>query len=259
MNINLIYRNNSFNFDLRSDISISYLEDLASKLINKEKSSFELLYKEEILSENKKLLLKDVIKPKVNEPINIYINTFEKQVKQKQIFPKIKLFNNVITKPDNYESKNNNIFLNETEISQSLSENSLKLFHNFSRNNFKKKKKVEFTTQNKVFEETYNAKDNELFSLLKTLSQKIKEYDDILYKKNKNNISKNNIELITYENNIIAFKDKQIKFIKKLLNFFDNKDISILSERNNDLDEFYSELKQYDNKNYFERIQKKKI
>ena len=258
MNINLIYRNNSFNFDLRSDISISYLEDLASKLINKEKSSFELLYKEEILSENKKLLLKDVIKPKVNEPINIYINTFEKQVKQKQIFPKIKLFNNVITKPDNYESKNNNIFLNETEISQSLSENSLKLFHNFSRNNFKKKKKVEFTIQNKVFEETYNSKDNELFSLLKTLSQKIKEYDDILYKKNKNNISKNNIELITYENNIIAFKDKQIKFIKKLLNFFDNKDISILSEKNNDLDEFYSELKQYDNKNYFERIQKKK-
>ena len=258
MNINLIYRNNSFNFDLRSDISISYLEDLASKLISKDKSSFELVYNEEILSENKKLLLKDVIKPKVNEPINIYINTFEKQVKQKQIFPKIKLFNNVITKPDNYESKNNNIFLNETEISQSLSENSLKLFHNFSRNNFKKKKKVEFTTQNKVFEETYNSKDNELFSLLKTLSQKIKEYDDILYKKNKNNISKNNIELITYENNIIAFKDKQIKFIKKLLNFFDNKDISILSEKNNDLDEFYSELKQYDNKNYFERIQKKK-
>ena len=106
------------------------------------------------------------------------------------------------------------------EISQSLrSENSKQFFQNFAKNNIKKKKKVEFTTENKVFEEAYNAKDNELLSLLKILSQKIKEYDDILYKKNKNNSNKNNIELIIYENNIIAFKDKQIKFIKKLLIF----------------------------------------
>ena len=139
------------------------------------------------------------------------------------------------------------------EISQSLrSENSKKFFQNFAKNNIKKKKKVEFTTENKVFEEAYNAKDNELLSLLKILSQKIKEYDDILYKKNKNNSNKNNIELIIYENNIIAFKDKQIKFIKKLLNFFDNKDLGSLSSRNNDLDEFYSELNKYDYKNYFE-------
>ena len=153
MNINLIYHNNSFNFDLSSDISIGYLEDLASKIINKDKSLFELLYKEEILSENKKLLLKDVIKPQTNEPNNIYINIFEKQAKQKNIFPKIpkiKLFNSVITKPDNYKSRNNNIFLNEMEISQSLrSENSKKFFQNFAKNNIKKKKKVEFTTENK--------------------------------------------------------------------------------------------------------------
>ena len=257
MNINLIYHNNSFNFDLRSDISISYLEDLASKLINKDKSSFELIYKDENLSGNKKSLLKDKINPRANEPIDIYINIFEIQAKQKKIFPKIKLFNNVITKTDNYESKNNNIFLNETEISQSLSENSINIFQNFSKN-IKKKKKVEYTTQNKVFEEIFNLKDNELLSLLKALSQKIKEFDDILYKKSKNNNNKNNIELITYENNIINFKDKQIQFIKKLLNFFENKELSNLSSRNNDLDEFYAELNKYDNKNYLEKKQNKK-
>ena len=258
MNINLIYQNNSFNFDLRSEISINYLEDLASKLINKDKSSFELLYKDEILSENKKLLLKDIIKPLDNEPINIYINNLEKQGKPKKTFPKIKLFNNVISKGDNFGTKNNDIFLNETEISQSLSENSLKVFQSLSKNNIKKKIKIEYTTQNKVFEEIYNAKDNELFSLLKALSQKIKEFDDILYKNNKYNNNKNNIELITYENNIINFKDKQIRFIKKLINFFDNKNLSSLSMRNNDLDEFYFELNKYDNGNYFEKKQNKK-
>ena len=48
---------------------------------------FLLFIKEEILLENKKWLLKDVIKPKANEPINIYINIFENQSKQKKILP----------------------------------------------------------------------------------------------------------------------------------------------------------------------------
>ena len=61
MNINLVYQNKSFNFDLRKDISIKYLEDLASKLINKDISSFELLYKDNILSDDKNSLLKNII------------------------------------------------------------------------------------------------------------------------------------------------------------------------------------------------------
>ena len=131
MNINLIYQNNSFNFDLRKDISINYLEDLASKLINKDKSSFELLYKDSILSENKNSLLKDVIKTEKNIPINI-----STKIKSKNMLPKIKLIKNINNSDNSNEASNN---LNETEISQSMTENSIKVCQNLSKNKFSKK------------------------------------------------------------------------------------------------------------------------
>ena len=79
MNINLIYQNNSFNFDLRKDISIKYLEDLVSKLINKDKSSFELLYENNNLADYTNSLLKDHIKTDSN--VSIIISP--KKTKQK--------------------------------------------------------------------------------------------------------------------------------------------------------------------------------
>ena len=252
MNINLIYQNNSFNFDLRKDISIKYIEDLASKLINKDKSSFELLYKDNILSENKNSLLKDIVETETNIPININTKYPNKQLtKSKKIFPKIKLFNNKKI-GDNNDLKNN-LLLNETEISQTLSENSIKVFQNLSKYKLKNKNKIEYTTQNKVFEEIYNAKDNEIINLLKNLSQKIKEYDDVLYKRNKINYNKsNNNELITFEKNIIDFKDKQIQYLKKLIKFFEPTKKNDFSSQsiNIDLDELYNELFSYDNKDY---------
>lgn len=258
MNINLIYQNNSFNFDLRKDISIKYIEDLASKLINKDKSSFELLYKDNILSENKNILLKDIVETETNIPININTKYPNKQLpKSKKIFPKIKLFNRKNIGENN--DLKNNLLLNETEISQSLSENSIKLLQNLSKYKLKNKNKIEYTTQNKVFEEIYNTKDNEIINLMKNLSQKIKEYDDVLYKRNKNNYNKsNNNELITFEKNIIDFKDKQIQYLQKLIKFFEptkKKDFSSQSI-NIDLDELYKELFSYDNKDYL--VQNKK-
>ena len=242
MNINLIYQNNSFNFDLRKDISIKYLEDLASKLIKKDKSSFELLYKDKNLSENKNSFLKDIAKIELNIPINILI-----KIKSATKFSKLNLLKN-INNSDNSNEVSNNLNLNETEISQSMTENSIKAFQNLSKNKFSKKKIEEYTTQNKVFEEICNSKDNEIIYLMKTLSQKIKEYDDILYKNCKKNFNKNNNKLITFEKNIMNFKDKQIQFIKKLINFFEAKEQNDSSMQNIDLDEFYKELNMYDNK-----------
>ena len=257
MNINLIYQNNTFNFDLRKDISIKYLEDLASKLINKDKSSFELLYKDNILSEHKNSLLKDIVETENNILINITTKNPTKLIKtSKKVFPKIKFKNN------NKESNDlkNNLLLNETEISQSLSENSLKTLQNLSKHHFKGKK-IEYTTQNKVFEEIYNAKDNEIYNLMKNLSQKIKEYDDVLYKNYKNNYNYNKSELIIFEKNIINFKDKQIKYLKKLINFFEPIEKNDFSSQNItlDLDELYNHLNSYNNKDYYIQIQNNNI
>ena len=257
MNINLIYQNNTFNFDLRKDISIKYLEDLASKLINKDKSSFELLYKDNILSEHKNSLLKDIVETENNILINITTKNPTKLIKtSKKVFPKIKFKNN------NKESNDlkNNLLLNETEISQSLSENSLKTLQNLPKHNFKRKKN-EYITQNKVFEEIYNAKDNEIYNLMKNLSHKIKEYDDVLYKNYKNNYNYNKSELIIFEKNIINFKDKQIKYLKKLINFFEPIEKNDFSSQNItlDLDELYNHLNSYNNKDYYIQIQNNNI
>ena len=147
----------------------------------------------------------------------------------------------------------NNLLLNDIEISKSFSEHSIKVLQSLSKHNFRIEKN-KYTSQNKVFEEIYNTKDNEIFSLLKNLSQKIKEYDNILYKKYKNSFNKNNNELIIFEKNIIDFKYKKIKFIKKLLNFFDENDFPFNEII---LDEFYKELDLYYNKDYIIQYKKK--
>ena len=52
MYINFIYKNNTFNFNIKKDVSITYLKNLVSKMIEKDKSSFDLFYNNKILSEN---------------------------------------------------------------------------------------------------------------------------------------------------------------------------------------------------------------
>ena len=258
MNINLIYHNSSFNFDLRKDISIQYLEDLTSKLINKDKSSFDLIYKDITLTENSKSLLKDIVQTDENISIKITPKLTMTQLKEKNILPKLKTFNHSNVNYTESNVTNNNILLsNESELSQSFSDHSIKVLQKLTKHNTlnkrKKNLKTEYITQNIVFEEIYNLKENELLSLLKNFTEKIKEYDDILYKKCKNSFNKSNSELLLYEKNVMDFKDKQIKFIKKLLHYFDNKETDFL-------DDFYNEIKQYDNSeiilNYKSKISK---
>jgi hypothetical protein len=244
MNINLIYQNNSFHFDLRKDASIRYLEDLASKLINKDKASFNLSYKDNILSEGPNTLLKDILKTETNVHITISPKVNRSGGKIKKILPKLQISNQSISNTESIETKNN-LIMNDTELSQSFSENSIKVLQHLSKHNFGKIKnqKYEYFTQNKVFEEIYNSKENELLKFLKILSQKIKEYDDFLYKNYKKSFNRNNHTLLLFEKNVMNFKDRQIKFIKKLIEFFDNNEKDFL-------DEFYKELNKYDNKEY---------
>lgn len=255
MNINLIYKKYSFSFDLRKDISIKYVEDLASKLINKDKSSFHLLYKDNIISESSDSLLKDKVDTNSNIQIIISPKNDVPRLNIMKILPKVRKFKNINLNLNNKESidRNNDLIINKTEILNSLSDNSLKEKQELSKNNFSfdkyKIKEKKQKLKNAVFEGIYNNKENELLSLMINLSQKIKEYDSILYKKHKNDIrnSKNNKELLLFEKNVIEFKNNQIKLFKKLIKYFESKENDFL-KGNIILNEFYSDLKNYDNK-----------
>ena len=72
MNINLIYLGNNYNFDLRRDANIKYIQGLASKLISKDSSTFHLLYKKNCLSDyDDTTLIKDLTKDDNNISITI--------------------------------------------------------------------------------------------------------------------------------------------------------------------------------------------
>ena len=250
MNIELIYKNNSFNFDLRKDISVKYLEDMASKLISKDKSSFDLLYNNNNLSEYSNSLLKDVTKNEGTIPIVISPRINKNKTKIQKVLPKIKLIKNIIKTSNDNNDKNNVLILNnnDNEKFRSLSDESTKNIFKYNLNisaKIKKQNNKKYHIKNEVFEEIYDNKENELLILMKTLSQKIKEYDDILYKKYKND-SKNR-DLLLFEKNIIDFKNRQLQYIKKLLNYFEEKLY---------LNDFFRELKNWNIKDGFRRNKK---
>jgi len=245
MNIDLIYQGKSYNFDLRKDSNIKYIQGLASKLIGKDSSTFDLFYKNICFSDYEDTIL---IKDLVENDNNISILIIEKGKKNLlSIDKKLKLKKKIDLDQSNNTANINNlkIMLNSPLTSPINSKNkntNQKL--NISQN--KINKKSEYLSENKVFEDVYNLKENEILSLLNDLSQKIKEYDDVLYKKFKNNNKSNNNELSLYEKNIIDFKDKQINFLKKLIDYFDENEkdflLGVLT-----LNEFYNDLKQYNN------------
>ena len=103
----------------------------------------------------------------------------------------------------------------------------------------------EFSSSNKVFEDLYNTKERKIINLLLYIKNNILLYDEILFKKYKNNKSdKEYKELLLFEKNIINFKDKQIQFLKTLINYFDEKENSF-SSGNLILEDFYQELNNY--------------
>ena len=244
MSINLIYQKEAFNFDLRADISVKYLEDLSSRLISKDKSNFTLLYKNNVLSKNPESLLKDLINTEeTNIPIEISLKNNSKP-KTKKILPKIKLFkDNKVNSKEKYHKEK--ILLNKTEIYNIPNKDySIKELQENSKQNYSSDKyrmnRNDKIIKNEIFESLYNNKEKEILSLMNNLSQIIKEYDSILYKKQKS--EKKNKELLLFEKNVLEFKNNQIKILQKLVNYFDKKESNYL-RGNIDLDDFYLDLK----------------
>lgn len=246
MNIDLIYQGKNYNFDLRKDVNIKYIQDLASKLISKDSTTFELLYKNMILSEHENTtLLKEITKEDNN--ISIIITTKDKVsmlfTDKTKILKKIKDIN-LLKNISNINSLK--IKLNSSLTSPINSNNKSTNLSIDILNNKKNKKPFEYISENKVFEEVYNSKENEIYSLMNILSEKIKEYDNVLYKNYKNNGKINNNEISSYEKNIIEFKDKQITFLKKLINYFNVNESEFICG-NISLNDFYLDLKLFNN------------
>ena len=233
-----IYKNNTFNFSIKNDVSITYLKNLASKMIKQDKSSFDLFYNNKILSETDSSLF-HISNKEANIPIIISLKKNHSGNKE------VKL--PLLTLPNK-----SNLNLNESAIyTESFSREMNNLSKNYSnKKNGKiklKEKKDEYISINTVFEDVYNSKDDEIFLLMKNLANKILELDNSLYKKFKTSYSKDNTQLLLFEQNILNFKDKQIQYFKKIINYFDNADSSFFSKGKFNLDEFYLELSNYNN------------
>ena len=250
MKISFIYKNNTFNFELKKDVSIISLKNKVSKLIQKDKSSFDLIYKDKILSENNSYL-SNIAKNETNIPIVVSLkDTAIKKYNPRNNeleFPLLSLSNQSNQYKTGNEDADNNIKLNlnESEISINSSSKELNTYSKGNIVHFKSSKKLKYITRNKVFEDIYNKKEENIITLLQDLKNKILEYDDVLYQNFKNKIDKNNKQLLLYENNILKFKDKQIKFLKKLVNYFNKTEASFFSVGKINLEDFYQELFNY--------------
>ena len=255
MHINFIYKNNNFNFDIKNDVSIVYLKNLVNKIIKRDNSSFDLFYNNKILSEKGPSIF-NIAK---NETSIVIIISLKNTSKSKKTLNDSKLKLPVLTtsnKPSISQTESyvkNNANSNESDI---FSESEIKdLKHcakSLSRKNFDQFQK-KYITINKVFEDLYKLKEGEIYKLMKNIENKILEFDDVLYKNYKNNSNKDNSQLILFEKNIIDFKDRQIQFLKKILNNFDSKESSFFSMGKINLDDFYLELSNYNKPNIYYR------
>jgi len=250
MNVFFIYKNNTFNFNIKKDVSITYLKNLVSKMIQKDKSSFDLFYNNKILAENCYTLFQ-VAKNETNVPIIVSlknnnnikkVNSTDKKLKL-PVLTQINQINHFKTEGDVIDN-NINTNLNDSEI---FSNSFSKDLNQFIKGTGGQKKKIKYTTINKVFEDIYNKKEESIINLMNDLKNKILEYDNALYYNYKSKKDKDNKQLLLYEKNVINFKDKQIQFLKKLISYFDITEASFFSVGKLNLEEFYQELLNYYN------------
>jgi hypothetical protein len=151
----------------------------------------------------------------------------------------------------------NNIYSNNSDDSNSSLED-LNQFMKTNKLNSRMKafqKKNNYISQNTVFEDVYNGKEEEIINLMKDLKNKILEYDDALYKNCKNSWDNDNSQLLLFEKNIINYKDNQLKLLKKLINYFGKKESSFFSKSKISINEFYLELSKYNSNQTISYIQ----
>jgi hypothetical protein len=239
MNIELKYKGNSYKFDLPKDATLKYIKNLESNIVNEDISNFNLFYKNNLISNYPETtLLSDLSKDDKNIsiiiiPKNKVLSIFNKKCKISQL----KEFGNS-------QSINSlKLLINARSLSPIKSEN---------KNSVSKSKNfLDYLSEFRVFKETYNLKENIIYTLMKNLSQKIQEYNDNLYKKIKKN--KHASELPLFEKNVIKFQDKQINYLKKLINYFEDKEKDFISGAI-PLFDFYEDLNKFDDKKDIKNI-----
>ena len=73
MNVFFIYKNKTFGFEMKKDVSVSYLKKIVSNMIKKDKSSIDLYYRNQILSQNNSTLY-TIAKNETNVSITVLLN-----------------------------------------------------------------------------------------------------------------------------------------------------------------------------------------
>ena len=130
---------------------------------------------------------------------NINIIISEKEKKKFQSSEKVKKLRKIEESKKISNINNLKLLFKSPSISPINSKNKRNNIDSNFAQNIQSKKSLEYISENKVFEGIYNLKENEIFSLMKNLSQKIKEYDAILYKNLKNSSKSINNELSLFE------------------------------------------------------------
>ena len=253
MKVFFVYKNNTFEFTIKKDVTIASLRNRVSKLIQKDESSFDLIYNNKILPENTSTLFQ-IAKNETNVPIIISLRDSDSNSKKSNSMDKsIKL--PLLTEPiqinqikEENDETGNNLKLNLSESEIFSNSTTTKDFNQNTKDNFSyytQMKRKNYISRNKVFEDIYNKKDEIIINLLNNFKKKILEYDDVLYKNFKNKFNKNNKQLVLFEKNLLNFKDRQIQYLKKLINHFDKAEASFFTVGKINFDEFYLELSKY--------------
>ena len=239
MNVELKYKGNSYKFDLPKNATLNYIKNLESTIVNEDISNFHLFYKNNLISNYPETtLLSDLSKDDKNISIIILPKNYG-----------LPMFNK---KPKILQWKEFRNSQNVNSLKALINEGGLSPLKSEKRNSISKRKNfLDYLSEFRLFKETYNLKENLIFSLMKNLSQKILEYNDNLYKKIKKN--KHASELSLFERNVIEFQDKQINFLKKLVNYFENKEKDFISGAI-PLFDFYKELNKFDDKKKISNI-----
>ena len=257
MYVLIIFKNVTYNLEIKEDISIINLKNLVSKQIKRVKTSFDLMYNQKILPDDE-LSLFSITKGARNARIKVLLkrshsNNNKISLNKKIELPLIPSSSKInITTNEDSNLKFPKLNLNETETNSNSSSKELnKISESFQTPKSCKKvnqRNIEYKTKNKVFEDIYKNKEETIINLMNELKNKILELDDVLYRKNKKGYNKNN-KIVIYEKNIINYKDKQIQFLKNLLQNFEGKKTPFSEEEIN-LSNFYFELSNYNtNKN----------
>jgi len=255
MKVFFVYKNNTFDFNIKKDVSIASLRKKVSKLIQKDESSFDLIYNNKILPEDNSTLFQ-IAKNETNVPIIVSLRDSDNNSgKSNSVNKSIKL--PLLTEPTQNnpikiesDETGNNLKLNLSESEIFSNSTTTKDFNQYTKDNvnvsyYTQKKRKNYISRNKVFEDIYNKKDEIFINLMNNFKNRILEYDDVLYKNFKNKYDKNNKQLVLFEKNILTFKDKQIQHLKRLITFFDKAEASFFSVGKINFGEFYQELLNY--------------